>query len=138
MSKAATIQDMKLIMYNAPPIGGYLPDYLAEALYAAGYRKPPMEDCPECHGTGHGEVQTDEGHGHTPSIGCGNCGGTGKLPERPKVLSDEEIKKVLEALYPAWADKFSGRWPCPSKHDRAIAQAAVDDAIRHYEGEKDA
>ena len=88
MNKEATTQDMKLIMYNAPPIGGYLPDYLAEALYAAGYRK---------------------------------------LPERPKVLSGDRIAEL-------WREG----WTSDKHFGELVAQAALDDAIRHYEGVKDA
>ncbi len=82
MDKEAQIAELKKILFRHHP---QVPA-MAEALYAAGYRK---------------------------------------LPVRPKVLSDEKVTELLSALGP---DATYG------KGLHTIAQAAVDAAIKHYEG----
>ena len=107
----------------------------AEALYAAGYRKLPMVDCPKCGGTGNSKHYESRGKGDFDEVidMCEPCHGSGRLPERPRVLSDEVIQE--------WAERFVNPNLAPySLNDflQQFAQVALADAIRHYEGMKDA
>ena len=121
MDKGAQIYEMLTILRRFPPLEE---KRIAEALYAAGYRKLPMVECPKCKGTGYYNIQIVSGPIREGSI-CEVCHGTGKLPERPKVLTIGEIDAALEQ---GWVAEKTTR---NASH---IAQAQLEADIRHYEG----
>jgi hypothetical protein len=59
-----------------------------------------------------------------------------KLPERPKVLSDEELMQALRESKEKNGIMWHGRRlaPTPEQNRKAIAQIQLEADIKHYEG----
>ncbi len=91
-----------------------------------GYHKLPMVDCPECKGEGF-LWQPHEPPG-AERLECPNCGGTGKLPERPKVLTRQQMQAILEPHY-------GPVYPITAV-ENILMQAQLEADIRHIWGKE--